>query len=125
MTNNTDLCEQFFQATTAGDADALERLCSNDFTGTQNGGPAMNRKTLIRFSVAVKKAIPDFHYENPVRTATEHGFVEEHDVCGTLPDGSRMQFRVVVIGEADNGQIIALREYFDSRPAMALMKALQ
>jgi len=125
MNTNIEICQQFFSATASGDRTALEQLCAEDFKGMQNGGPEMDRQTLITFALAVKKAIPDFRYENPVRSATETGFVEEHDVRGTLPDGNILSLCVVVVADVSGGQIVSMREYFDPIPAAGLMKALR
>lgn len=123
-TNHLSLCTQFFEATASGDATALESLCAEDFTGQQNGGPEMSRSQLIRFSVAVKRALPDFHYDKQHPQATETGFLEEHLVCCTLPDGTALQMPVVVVADVEAGKITAMREYFDSVQARGLMKAL-
>lgn len=122
---STEIAKEFFQATAAGDAEKLTSLCREDFRGSQNGGPEMNVKSLIWLSTAVKKALPDFRYENAKRSATESGFVEEHDVCATLPDGSELRAQVCVVAEIENGKITVMREYFDSAAAAPLMAALQ
>ena len=68
--------------------------------------------------------VKDFHYENAVRSATESGFVEEHQVCGTLPDGGELNLAVCVVAQLRDGKISVLREYFDSRAAAKLLAAL-
>ena len=118
------LARALFDAFTAGDAAAATALLSEDFAGIQNGGPVMDGASLIAFSVAVKKVVPDFHYEEVRCEATASGFVEEHLVCGTLPDGSALKLPACVVGEVAEGQIRVLREYLDSRQATGLLKAL-
>ncbi len=124
MTSNVEVCKAFFTATAAGDGDAIKSVCAAAFKGTQNGGPQMDLATLVGFALAVKKAIPDFRYDNAVRSRTDTGFVEEHDVLGTLPDGSLFSMPVVVVADVKDGQITSMREYFDSRAAAGLLKAL-
>lgn len=124
MATHLDLCKRFFEGTASGDRKLLEAVCADDFTGTQNGGPAMDLNGLVLFSQAAAKAVDNFRYENPVRTNTDTGFVEEHDVCCTLPDGSEMRARLCVVGEVTDGKIISVREYADSRAAAGLLKAL-
>lgn len=85
----------------------------------------MDADTLMGFTAMVHKVVTDFHYENPVRSATETGFIEEHDVCGTLPDGSTLKLILCVVGEVEDGKITKLREYVDTGAAAGLMKALQ
>jgi len=120
----TAIAEQFFAALQANDAERARALCAQDFAGSQNGGPAMSLETLLKFTAAVHGVVPDFHYENPVRSSTATGFVEEHDVCGTLPDGSALRLPVCVVAEVKDGKISAVREYLDSARAAGLLKAL-
>ena len=84
----------------------------------------MDLDTLIGFSMAVLGVVENFRYEEAVRSATETGFVEEHVVRGTLPDGSEMNLAVCVVGEVVDGKIVRLREYVDSAAAQGLIKAL-
>lgn len=120
----TELSEAFFAALANADFERVRELCSPEFQGSQNGGPAMDRDTLIKFTGAVHAVVPDFHYEEAVRTATDSGFVEEHDVCGTLPDGSALSLTVCVVAEVTGGRITKIREYIDTAAAAGLMKAL-
>ena len=124
MSNNLELAAAFFTASGAGDADGLTAFCAPDFVGTQNGGPDMNLKSLVWLATTVKKALPDFRYENAVRSETSTGFVEEHDVCATLPDGKALRIPICVVADVSDGKVTAMREYFDSAAAAPLMAAL-
>ena len=119
------LARRFFTALEVNDLESAAALCADSFEGSQNGGPAMDRATLMQFTAAVHSVIPDFRYENAVRWQTEGGFVEEHDVCGTLPDGGTFKLVLCVIGEVEDGKITKLREYVDTAAAAGLMKALR
>jgi len=125
MGSHSDIARAFFVATAAGDKAAIRSICSPDLKASQNGAPPMDVDALARFAAAVKRAVPDFRYENAVRSDTSTGFVEEHDVCGTLPDGTRMRLAVCVLGDVSEGKITTLREYLDSAAAAGLIKALQ
>jgi ketosteroid isomerase-like protein len=119
------IARRFFTALEVNDLESAAALCADTFQGSQNGRPAMDLATLMQFTAAVHSVVPDFRYENAVRTATETGFVEEHDVCGTLPDGSTFKLILCVVGEVEGGKITRLREYVDTGAAAGLMKALQ
>jgi ketosteroid isomerase-like protein len=125
MGSHSDIARAFFVATAAGDKAAIRSLCSANLSATQNGGPTMDVEALARFAAAVKRVVPDFRYENAVRADTATGFVEEHDVCGTLPDGTGMRLAVCVVAAVSQGKITSLREYLDSAAAAGLIKALQ
>ncbi|RZV35141.1 MAG: nuclear transport factor 2 family protein [Sphingomonadaceae bacterium] len=125
MNDHVVLAARLFAAFESGDLDAARDLCAPGFRGTQNGGPAMDLETLLKFSAAVSAAVEDFRYEAAVREATATGFVEEHAVRGTLPDGSQLDLAVCVVGDVRNGKISALREYLDSARAAGLLEAIR
>lgn len=124
MTDNTAIARAMFDAFQNGDMDAARGILAEEFKGSQNGGPAMDRATLLGFSSAVKKVMPDFRYEEIVCAATADGFVEEHTVRGTLPDGEALALRLCVVGTVKDGAVTSLREYLDSAGAAGLAKAL-
>lgn len=76
-------------------------------------------------SLAVSGVVPDFRYEDRVVTGTDEGFVEEHMVCGTLPDGSALRLPACVVAEVRDGRIVRLREYLDTAAAAGLLQALR
>ena len=121
---NDDIAEALFDAFEAGDADAARALCSKSRTASRNGGPAMDLESLLAFSTLVKRVIPDFHYENARRAITGDGFVEEHDVCGTLPDGSDLRVAACIVAEVRDGKVSDVREYIDTVAAAGLADAL-
>lgn len=123
--NNKDLGRRLFDAIEKGDADTIRSVCAADFVGTQNGGPTMDLRGLIAFAQGSTSVVKDFRYENIVAQDTPDGFVEEHDVVGTLPDGEAMRMRVCVVASVQFERITDLREYADSFPARGLFKALQ
>ena len=122
--DNTKLAEALFEALAKCDDDAVRKLCARDFRANQNGGPAMDLETLLGFNAAVHKVVRDFRYENPVRSATATGFVEEHAVRGKLADGSPLELHVCVVAELSDGKVKAVREYVDNRAAAGLIRAL-
>ncbi|MEE4361429.1 MAG: nuclear transport factor 2 family protein [Pseudomonadales bacterium] len=119
-----ELAEALFAAFQAGDAEAARALCASDLEARQNDGPAMGLGPLLAFSKAVHRLVKDFRYEEAVRSATDRGFVEEHRVRGTLPDGSELDLSVCVVADVVDGRITSLREYLDSAAAAGLIAAL-
>ncbi|UAB77715.1 nuclear transport factor 2 family protein [Erythrobacter sp. SCSIO 43205] len=123
--DNIKIARLFFTSLEVADLETARSLCADGFRGTQNGGVPMDADTLMGFTDRVHKVVPDFRYENTVCQATENGFIEEHDVCGTLPDESTFKLTLCVVGEVEDGKIAALREYVDTGAAAGLMKALR
>ena len=122
--SHTDLAEKLFNAFEKGDEAAVRSLCGPEFKAIQNHAPAMDLDSLLRFSLAVNNIVKDFHYEDAIRTETTHGFIEEHSVHGTLPDGSALKLSACVVAEVRQGKIVELREYLDGSAARGLIKAL-
>ena len=121
---NTEIARSLFDAFESGDEQTIRSICSEDMTARQNLNPEMNLDTLFGFSLAVNKVMPDLHYENIVCADTGTGFVEEHEVCGTLPDGSELRICACVVATIDNGKLVSLREYVDTASAQALLSVL-
>lgn len=118
------LAEFLFAAFERGDADTVRQLCAADLTVRQNNGPPMDLETLLTFSAAVLRVVENFRYEDAVRSATATGFVEEHAVRGTLPDGSELDVAVCVVADVVDGKVVDLREYLDGVAAAGLLAAL-
>lgn len=122
--SHADLAEQLFAAFQSCDDAAARSLCSADMKAIQNHQPAMDLDTLLSFNQAVHQKVKDFHYTDAIRASTADGFVEEHSVRGTLPDGSALQIAACVVATVSNGKITELREYLDGSSARGLIKAL-
>lgn len=120
---NTEICAALFSAFASGDDEQARALCAPELVALQNGA-AMDLDALLQMSRVVRAAVTNFRYEAAVRSATETGFVEEHAVRGTLPDGSELDLAACVVGEVRDGRVVALREYLDSAAAAGLLKAL-
>jgi ketosteroid isomerase-like protein len=121
---NDELAKALFDGFGKGDADSVRQLCTADFEARQNGGPALTLEPLIEFALAVYQVVKDFRYEDAVRSETDRGFVEEHSVRGTLPDGSELDLAVCVVADVRDGKVSNVREYFDSASAAELIKLL-
>ncbi|MEQ9002883.1 MAG: nuclear transport factor 2 family protein [Pseudomonadales bacterium] len=124
MVSHVAMADALFMAFEQGDADAVRAVCAEDLEARQNLGPAMSREALIRFALAVCRVVPDFHYEARRCAAIDNGFVEEHLVCGTLPDGGELRLAACVVADVRDGRIVGMREYVDSAAAAGLLAAL-
>lgn len=122
--DSTKMAEAFFEAVAKCDDEETRKLCARNFRASQNGGPEMDLETLLGFNTAVHKVVRNFRYEDPIRSATASVFVEEHAVRGTLPDGSPLELQVCVVADLSGGKITRLREYFDTKAAEGLIRAL-
>lgn len=122
--DSTKMAEAFFQALAKCDDDAVRELCTRSFSASQNGEAELDLETLLGFNRAVQKVVRNFRYEDPIRSAAASVFVEEHAVRGTLPDGSPLELQVCVVADLSGGKISKVREYFDTKTAEGLIRAL-
>ncbi len=66
------------------------------------------------------RKLPDRHYRVLRREALKDGFVQQHVLEATLPDGTKWKMDACVIVRMENGRIVRLDEYLDSAAANAL-----
>lgn len=122
--DNAEIAKQLFAALAGQDEAAVRHLCAPDMCVRQNNGRPMSLETLLRFNAAVGRVVTDFRYEDAVRSATATGFVEEHAVRGTLPDGKALELAVCVVDSVKDGRVTDVREYVDSAASAGLAAAL-
>lgn len=123
--NNSEICEALFEAFARGDEERVRSLCAPQMQAWQNSNPPMGLDVLLGFTKSVLGVVKGFRYEEAKRSATATGFVEEHRVRGTLPDGSKLDLAVCVVATVSDGQIVDLREYLDTAAASGLIEALR
>lgn len=121
---HTEVAQALFAALARGDVDSVRALCADDLTLRQNNNEPMDLDAMLTFAAAVHGAVKNFRYENVVRSATPTGFVEEHSVRGTLPDGSPLDLAACVVADLRDGKVADVREYVDGVAAAGLMGAL-
>lgn len=119
------IAEALFAALARQDDHAVRGLCAPGLQVRQNNGPVMDLETLLQFNRAVGQVVADFAYCDAVRAPTGSGFVEEHAVRGSLPDGTRLDLAVCVVADVEGGKVTTVREYFDSAAAAGLIAALR
>lgn len=119
------IARRLFEALAVQDDLTVRELCAADLRVEQNSGPPLNLEALLSFNGAVGRVVKSFRYEDAVRGATATGFVEEHAVRGTLPDGKTFDLSVCVVADVTDGKVTSVREYFDTAAARDLIAALR
>jgi ketosteroid isomerase-like protein len=112
---------RFVAAIQAGDAEAVRACYAPDARIWHNIDEVeqtvdQNLKSLDWF---VRK-LPDRHYDVQRVEALPDGFVQQHVLSATLPDGTRWQMAACVVVRMADGRIIRLDEYIDSAATAAL-----
>jgi ketosteroid isomerase-like protein len=117
-----DLCERFFAAVAAGDLDAVRAMYAPDAAiWHNNDGLEQTVEQNMRILRWATSAISGFHYEDVRRRATADGFIEEHVMRGTAPNGEELRVHTCLVCTVRDGRITRVNEYFDSAQIAALL----
>ena len=113
---------QLFGAFAAGDFDAAEALMAPDVVVTQNGvsRPWAVMRPLLE---ALRPIMGPHRYEEVRLTSAGNTVVEEHRVRSTAPGGEKIDLAAAVVVRFNTaGLIVALDEYVDPSPVLALRR---
>ncbi len=121
---NVEIAEALFEAIAGRNDRGVRSLCASNVRTRQNNGAEMDLEAFLALSNAVQAVVRDFRYADAVRSATATGFVEEHAVRGTLPDGQTIDIAACVVADVRDGKITDIREYLDTAAAANLIAAL-
>ena len=115
------LAERFLGAIESGDTDTVRACYAPDAKIWHNNDGIeqtvdQNMKSLGWFI----RNLPDRHYRLVRREALPDGFLQQHVLEATLPDGVRWALDACVIVRVKDGLIVRLDEYLDSGQTAAL-----
>lgn len=116
-----DLAERFLGAIQAGDIDTVRACYAPDaklWHNTDNIEQTVDQNLRVLGWFARK--LPDRHYRVLRREALKDGFMQQHVLEATLPDGTPWKMSACVVVKMENGLITRLDEYLDSAEAAAL-----
>lgn len=115
------LARRFFDALERGDKNAVGSCYADHVEIWHNTdrvvqSKAENLAVLDGFFAVVK----DRQYLDVRLDGFDGGFVQQHRLCGTLPNGSKLDWPACIICKVEGGVITRLDEYFDSAGASSL-----
>ena len=121
MDNIATLARNFFSSLERGDKKGVGTCYAENAKIWHNTdgivqSKAENLAVLDGFFLAVK----DRRYEKVRLDVFEDGFVQQHRLCGTLPNGEMLDWPACIVCKVENGRITRLDEYFDSAGAPRL-----
>jgi ketosteroid isomerase-like protein len=118
------LANRFVAAIEAKDIDAV-RACYAPGARIwhNNDGKFQSVDDNIKGVHWIHKVLAGVRYDVKQRTALPGGFLQEHVLRGTLPDGTAFAMPACVICKVEGGVITALDEYLDSAHTLPLVAA--
>lgn len=122
--NDTEMlafAEKFVGAIQSGDVDTVRACYAPDaklWHNTDNIEQTVdqNMKVLDWFI----RTLPDRNYRVVRREALKDGFLQQHVLEATLPDGTEWKMDACCVIKVENGRITRLDEYLDSAASKAL-----
>jgi ketosteroid isomerase-like protein len=125
LNNDTlDLADRFFTAIQAGDTATLAEIYSPDATIWHNYDQQdQTREQSLVVLQWVIKNVGGLRYDEIRRDPLPDGFVQQHVLRGTAPDGSALEVPAMMRVYCRDGRITRLEEYLDAGQVKALMRA--
>ena len=115
------LAERFMGAIQAGDAETVRACYSPDariWHNNDNIEQTVDQNMKVLNWIARK--LPQRHYRVLSREALKDGFMQQHVLEATLPDGTAWAMPACVVVRMKDGAITRLDEYLDSAHSAAL-----
>ncbi len=117
------LAERLFTAIEAGDLDVVDRCYRDDVTTWANfDGREADKARSLRVLAWLCSKLADRRYEVTRREIIEGGFLQEHVLHGTAPDGTAVAMPACIVATVSDGLIVRLHEYLDPAGVAALSR---
>lgn len=115
------LAARFFDALEQADVETLRALYAEGATlWTCTGQRQVDANQVAGFLPILAKKMPDRRYAARRVIAFDGGFVQRHRLCGTRRDGATVAAECCALVFVENGKIIRVEEYLDSRQLQAM-----
>ena len=109
------LAKRLFEAIEHNDHEALREVYSPEVRVWHNhDGHAQDIDTNLRVLSWLHRTLADRRYEQVVRQPTPTGFVEQHVLRGTTPNGEQINVPACLVVRIDGDRITRIDEYVDS-----------
>jgi ketosteroid isomerase-like protein len=110
-----DVARRLIQAIVDGDVAAVADLYADDMIGWRSfDRKELGKKQMLRVIEYLVKNVRDVRYENMRVEVTPTGYVEQHVLHATAPDGTRVEAPACLVVQVRDGRIQRLDEYLDS-----------
>jgi ketosteroid isomerase-like protein len=116
-----ELADRFFKAIEAGDITTLAELYSPEVKVWHNYDRSeQSRDENLKVLGWLTRHVPDIRYEEVRREVLPDGFLQQHVLRGTAPDGSALEVPAILRIYCTGGTITRIEEYLDTAQVKAL-----
>ena len=110
-----DVARRLIAAIVDGDVAAVADLYAEDMVGWRSfDQKELGKKQMVRVIEYLVGQVRDVHYENIRVETTPSGYVEQHVLHATAPDGTKVVVPACLVVQVEGGKIQRLDEYLDS-----------
>jgi len=121
--DSLQLAERLFGAITTGNVEAVRQIYAPDAViWHNNDGLEQSADANLQVLQWVVANIRNLRYENVRRQRTDSGFMQQHVLRGTAPNGRELDIPACIVCTVRNGRITRLDEYLDSAHIAPLVK---
>jgi ketosteroid isomerase-like protein len=115
------LADRMFRAIEAGDLDAVRQTYDPDIVVWANfEDRSQDLERSLRVLGWLCDKLTDRRYDVKRRDVIPGGFLQEHVLRGTAPDGSAVAMPACIVATVDAGRITRIHEYLDPAGVRAL-----
>lgn len=116
------IARQLVERLLAKDVDGVAALYTDDMTAWRNSdGRTLVKKQALKVVRILTGNLDDLRYENVRVSPTPDGFVQQHTMKCTAPNGEPVEAHVCMIATLDGDKIKQVCEYMDSAQMAPLM----
>lgn len=117
-----DVAERLFAAIQSGDTAAVFDIYAPDVKVWHNNDQVtQGRDDNLRIIRWLAANIPDLRYEDIRRHELPGGFIQQHVLRGTAPNGRALEVPACIVCEVADGHVTRLDEYLDSAHTAVLL----
>ncbi|GAA4901820.1 ketosteroid isomerase-like protein [Actinomycetospora succinea] len=120
---DTDVVDRFFAALEAGDFAGVEALYHPEAVMWLNDGTERDVAGTLTVLKGLHAVVDGLRYEVARRHVVDGGVVQQHALCGRLPDGTEVRMPAAMYLEIADGRVRRIEEYLDSAHAAPIRAA--
>ena len=124
-TTETDavvIADRLISAIQAGDIETVRSIYAPDaVVWHNNDNQTQTVEQNLQTLTWISRNLKDLRYEEIERQATDKGFLEQHVLRATAPNGTPLEVRACLVGTVVDGRVTRIDEYLDSAAIAPLL----
>jgi uncharacterized protein len=121
-TKQPSVAERFVQAIEGADENSLADLLADNVTCWRNlDERSLSKQKMLKVISFLHSRLSNLRYEDVRILHTEHGYVQQHRLCGETSDGTAVRACACLVVTVEGDRIVRLEEYLDSKAILPLL----